>query len=63
MSTKSYSRYHKSYLVTFRIADEPGSQRFYVSQNEYQRLGEGEQGALTFQGGRYLGFKKDGAEG
>jgi hypothetical protein len=47
---------HKYYHLTFQTG-EGSRRRFFVSKNEYQRLTEGDQGSLTYQGGRYLGFK------
>jgi hypothetical protein len=44
-------------MITFQNETEP-ERHFFVSKEEYQRLNEGEQGTLTFQGGRYLGFEK-----
>lgn len=43
--------------VTFQV--ESGDRiEFTVSGSEYAQLAEGEQGKLTFQGTRYLGFER-----
>ena len=46
-----------AHFVTFQV--ESGDKiEFTVSGSEYAQLAEGEQGKLTFQGTRYLGFEK-----
>ena len=46
-----------THFVTFQV--ESGDKiEFTVSGSEYAQLAEGEQGKLTFQGTRYLGFEK-----
>ena len=46
-----------SYYVTFQV--ESGDRmEFAVTGAEYGLLIEGDQGALTFQGTRYLGFQR-----
>ena len=50
-----------SYYVTFQV--ESGDRmEFEVSDMEYGMLAEGESGELTFQGTRYLNFRREGAE-
>ena len=39
------------YKITFRMTDS--------TEKEFRELKEGEKGILTYQGTRYLGFKKD----
>ena len=49
---------HTSYYVTFQV--ESGDRmELYVSGEEYGMLVEGDQGRLTFQGTRYLGFQRN----
>ena len=48
---------HTSYYATFQV--ESGDRmEFAVSGPEYGMLAEGDQGALTFQGTRYLSFER-----
>ena len=50
-----------SYYVTFQV--ESGDRmEFEVSDTEYGMLAEGDSGELTFQGTRYLNFRREGAE-
>ena len=50
-----------SYYVTFQV--ESGDRmEFEVSGTEYGMLAEGDRGMLTFQGTRYLNFRREGAE-
>lgn len=66
----SYPRYHHAgrghaphsststrYYVTFQF-DSGDRQEFPVSGHEYGLLAEGDEGTLSFQGTRYLGFKR-----
>ena len=47
-----------SYYVTFEV--ESGDRmEFHVAGHEYGLLMEGDQGKLSFQGTRYLGFERD----
>jgi len=47
-----------TYYVTFQV--ESGDRmEFDVNGNEYGMLVEGDEGKLTFQGSRYLGFKRE----
>lgn len=49
------------YFVTFQV--ESGDRmEFAVSGAEYGMLAEGDRGALTFQGTRYLSFRREGTE-
>lgn len=49
---------HTSYYVTFQV--ESGDRmEFSVSGSEYGVLVEGDQGQLSFQGTRYLGFHRE----
>ena len=46
-----------TYYATFQV--ESGDRmEFSVSGAEYGMLAEGDQGSLTFQGTRYLGFER-----
>ena len=48
---------HTSYYATFQV--ESGDRmELYLSGEEYGLLAEGDQGKLTFQGTRYLGFQR-----
>ena len=50
-----------SYYVTFQV--ESGDRReFEISDTEYGMLAEGDSGELTFQGTRYLNFRREGTE-
>ena len=50
-----------SYYVTFQV--ESGDRmEFEISDTEYGMLAEGDSGELTFQGTRYLNFRREGAE-
>ena len=50
-----------SYYVTSQV--ESGDRmEFEVSDMEYGMLAEGDSGELTFQGTRYLNFRREGAE-
>ena len=50
-----------SYYVTFQV--ESGDRmEFEVSDMEYGMLAEGDSGELTFQGTRYLNFRREGSE-
>jgi len=47
-----------NYYVTFEV--ESGDRmELYVSAEEYGMLAEGDEGKLTFQGTRYLGFERN----
>lgn len=49
---------HTSYYVTFQV--ESGDRmEFSVSGSEYGVLVEGDQGQVSFQGTRYLGFNRE----
>ena len=49
------------YYTTFQV--ESGDRmEFEVSDMEYGMLAEGDSGELTFQGTRYLNFRREGAE-
>ncbi len=45
------------YYVTFQV-DSGDRMEFSVTGQEYGQLAEGDRGSLTFQGSRYLGFKR-----
>lgn len=46
-----------SYYITFQV--ESGDRmEFLMDDNEYALLAEGDQGRLSFQGTRYLGFER-----
>ena len=47
-----------TYYAAFQTGDG-NRMEFQVSQADYNRLAEGEQGTLTFQGTRYLGFQRE----
>ena len=50
-----------SYFATFQV--ESGDRmEFLVSGTEYGMLAEGDRGMLTFQGTRYLNFRREGTE-
>ena len=50
-----------SYYVTFQV--ESGDRmEFEISDMEYGMLAEGDSGELTFQGTRYLNFRREGTE-
>ncbi len=49
---------HTSYYVTFQVASGDRME-FSVSGSEYGILGEGDYGRVSFQGTRYLGFKRE----
>lgn len=44
--------------VRFRTGTEEDLE-FTVDEDEFARISEGDRGTLTFQGTRYLGFRKD----
>ena len=46
------------YKITFRMTDST-EKEFNVDNQSFRELQEGEKGILTYQGTRYLGFKKD----
>ena len=46
------------YKITFRMTDST-EKEFNVDDQSFRELKEGEKGILTYQGTRYLGFKKD----
>ena len=46
------------YKITFRMTDST-EKEFNVDDQSFRELKEGEKGILTYQGPRYLGFKKD----
>ncbi len=53
----SYTTDNTTYHVTFQV--ESGDRlEFTVSGSEYGSLMQGDQGRLTFQGTRYLGFER-----
>ena len=50
-----------SYYATFQV--ESGDRmEFEISDMEYGMLAEGDRGRLTFQGTRYLSFRREGTE-
>ena len=50
-----------SYYATFQV--ESGDRmEFEISDMEYGMLAEGDSGELTFQGTRYLNFRREGTE-
>ena len=46
-----------TYYVTFQV-DSGDRMELYVAGHEYGMLIEGDQGMLSFQGTRYLGFER-----
>ncbi len=53
----SYMTVDTTYYVTFEV--ESGDRiEFSVNGSEYGQLAEGDQGKLSFQGSRYLGFER-----
>ena len=46
-----------SYYITFQV-DSGDRMEFHVNGQEYGMLIEGDQGMLSFQGTRYLGFQR-----
>ena len=46
-----------SYYITFQV-DSGDRMEFHVTRQEYGMLIEGDQGMLSFQGTRYLGFER-----
>lgn len=54
-----HHRHHTStsYYITFQV-DSGDRMEFYVTGQEYGMLIEGDQGMLSFQGTRYLGFER-----
>ena len=58
---KTMAHTFTTYYVTFQV--ESGDRiEFLVSGTEYGMLAEGDSGELTFQGTRYLNFRREGAE-
>ena len=53
----SHSTSHSYYYVTFQVASGDRME-LSVDGYEYGLLAEGDRGLLTFQGTRYLGFKR-----
>lgn len=54
---KHHAHHSTSYYVTFQV--ESGDRmELHMSGEEYGLLAEGDQGKLTFQGTRYLGFER-----
>nr|WP_325230260.1 DUF2500 domain-containing protein [uncultured Oscillibacter sp.] len=54
---ESMSHTSTSYYATFQV--ESGDRmEFQLNGSEYGMLAEGDQGSLTFQGTRYLGFER-----
>ena len=53
VSSSTYTRY----FVTFELEDGTRLE-FGVKDPEYGRLAEGDQGTLSYQGTRYLGFER-----
>jgi hypothetical protein len=49
---------HTSYFITFEFESGDRSE-FKLAGTEYGQLAEGDQGLLTFQGTRYLGFERE----
>lgn len=56
-SPAPHSSTSTSYYVTFQF-NSGDRQEFSVSGHEYGMLAEGDEGTLTFQGTRFLGFKR-----
>jgi len=50
-----FRRHSRSYYVTFAV-NEGSELKFCVKKSEYEWLSIGDQGALTHQGARYMGF-------
>ncbi|GLI84391.1 hypothetical protein ANABIO32_20980 [Rossellomorea marisflavi] len=50
---------HTSYYMTFQV-ENGDRMEMHVKGTEYGMLAEGDEGLLTFQGTRYLGFERDG---
>ena len=48
---------YTTYYVTFEMEDRT-RQEFAVSGREYGQISEGDYGQLTFQGTRFLGFRR-----
>lgn len=48
---------YTTYYVTFEMEDR-NRQEFAVSGREYGQISEGDYGQLTFQGTRFLGFRR-----
>ena len=60
MAKKLYAMRFR-YYVTFQV-ESNDRMEFEVSGTEYGMLAEGDSGELTFQGTRYLNFRREGAE-
>lgn len=58
LNTHDYLYYHYIYFLT----EEGKTERFRVFSTDYERLNEGDKGKLTFKGGRYISFVKEGEE-
>ena len=52
-----HTHHSTSYYVTFQV-DSGDRMELHMSGHEYGMLVEGDQGNLTFQGTRYLGFER-----
>ena len=52
-----HSHHSTSYYVTFQV-DSGDRMELHMTGQEYGMLVEGDRGNLTFQGTRYLGFKR-----
>ena len=53
----SHSSTSTTYFITFEV-ESKDRMEFCVNANEYGLLAEQDKGDLTFQGSRYLGFKR-----
>ncbi len=49
----------RCYYLTFFIESEGGDRSFSVGRDEYEQTPEGASGELSYQGGRYLGFRPE----
>lgn len=56
--TVGHIHHNTMYFITFEV-DSGDRLEFHVDDREYAMLAEGDSGKLTFQGTRYLGFKRN----
>jgi hypothetical protein len=53
-----HSQARTNYYVTFELAEDGSRHEFRVSGKAYGRLSERDEGELTYQGTRYVGFSR-----
>ena len=56
--TKAFLNLNREYRITFELLSSGERKKFYVPVKGHKTIAEGDVGVLTFQGTRYISFKR-----